>query len=52
MPPCTCFIPYPFGTTIEDIEFSIPCGKIAPFLPRNSNLVYIRLGCGPLPYSI
>ena len=34
MPPCACIIPYPFGTTIEDIEFSIPWGKIAPGLPQ------------------
>ncbi len=34
MPPCARFIPYPFDTTIQDIEFSIPRGKIAPFLPK------------------
>ena len=33
MPPCACIIPYPFGTTIEDIEFSIPRDEIASSLP-------------------
>lgn len=33
MPPWASYIPYPFGTTIEDIEFSIPRDEIASSLP-------------------